>query len=100
MEKGTLSALAILMFIVASSVASAAAVPGTDLHFNGGQTGTHVFSEITDTNISNAQKWKVNAIVKVCNSTTQSGFFNDKASIREKRTLWCNENSGYDYYAR
>lgn len=99
-KQGSLSFLALLLFVVTSNVVNAAAVPGTDLHFNGGQTGDHVFSEITDTNLKNKQKWKVNAIVKVCNSTKQSGFLNDSAQTRDKRSFWCNETAHYDYYAR
>lgn len=99
-KKGTLSIAALLIFVITSSVVSAASIAGTDLYFNGGQTGTHVYSEIWDTDTSNDQKWKVNAIVKVCSSTTQSGFMNDSASIRAERSLWCNETSHYDYYSR
>lgn len=99
-KKATLSIAALLMFTVSSVAASAAAISGTDLYFDGGQTGTHVYSDIWDTNTSNSQKWKVNAIVKVCNSTTQSGFFDDSASVRAERSFWCNESAHYDYYAR
>lgn len=99
-KKGLLTTIALLMFIITSSVASAAAVPNTDLFYDGGQTGTHVYSNIYDTNTKNNKKWKVNAIVKVCNSKKQSGFLNDSASVRDNRSFWCNETSSYDYYAR
>ncbi|GLC89197.1 hypothetical protein [Lysinibacillus piscis] len=101
-KKGTLSIIALLIFVASSMAVSAAtdSIAGTDLYFDGGQTGTHVYSDIWDTNTSNSQKWKVNAIVKVCSNTTQSGFKDDSASIREARSFWCNETSHYDYYAR
>lgn len=101
MKKPFLAFFAVLTFALSAGIVQAAAVPGTDLYFDGGQTGTYVYSSIYDTNTSNSQKWKVKAIVTVCgNVKTNGGFFNDSDYVSEPRSFWCNETASYDYQSR
>jgi len=101
-KKSLVTLIAVLTFgAVLSGVAFAGLVSGTsDLYYDGGQTGTYVYSGIEDTNLTNSTKWSVKAIVRVCGAEKADGFHNDSAYVSEPRTLWCNETSHYDYRSR
>lgn len=88
-----------LLMLVPLSV-SAAAISGTQLIYKGGQTGTHVYSDIHDTKPNDSIQYKVWAAVKVCGDTYNSGWKNDKAYKEAKRKWYCNETSHYDWYKR
>jgi len=96
----------VLLFTVGVGVASAGPVAGGKLYFNGGQTGTYVYSEIYDNDWSFSEgkiinddgyRYEVKASVKVCGSVTTSGWLPDYARITEDRKWYCNETAHYDY---
>lgn len=97
---------AVLFFTVGVGIAAAGPVNGGKLYFDGGQTGTYVYSNIYDKDWSFSQgkivnsdgfDFEVNASVKVCSSTTSSGWLPDYAYLSQDRTWYCNETAHYDY---
>ncbi len=68
-----------------------------ELYYDGGQTGTHVYSEIGETD-DHEKEWKVMAFVYVGDTKTTSGWNDDYAYASAKRVWYANETSRYDYY--
>lgn len=78
---------------------AATSVADGNLTFDGGQTSTHVYSEIWETK-KGAGKYNVQAIVKVGGATYKSKFQPERAYKSKERVWYANETSGYDYERR
>lgn len=96
----------VLLFTVGVGAASAASVAGGKLYFDGGQTGTTVYSTIYDKDWSfsdnkvvndDGYRYDVKASVKVCGSVSSSGWLPDYAYESEPRVWYCDETAHYDY---
>ncbi|MGE6574462.1 hypothetical protein [Paenibacillus sp. Y5S-9] len=96
-KRGLAALFAVAVFALTSVTVFAGAVAGGDLWYDGGQTGTRVFSDIYDNNKDDGRFYDVKASVMVCSSVTTSGWLPDKAYITAERSFWCNESSYYDY---
>jgi hypothetical protein len=99
----------VFIFTVGIGVAGAASVGGGALYYDGGQTGTYVYSKIYDKDYSvsegklvddDGKKFNVKASVKVCSAVTSTEWLPDYAYESEDRTWYCNESSYYDYRSR
>lgn len=88
---------AVAFFALTSVTVFAGPVAGGDLWYDGGQTGTYVYSSIYDNKPDDGRNYEVKASVKVCSSVTTSGWLPDSAYISADRSFWCNESSYYDY---
>ncbi|MHA6484978.1 hypothetical protein ACX1C1_24100 [Paenibacillus sp. strain BS8-2] len=89
--------LIVAIFAITAARVYAGPVAGGHLYFDGGQTGTFVYSHIYDHQPEDGNDYEVKASVKVCSSVTTSGWLPDSAYISADRSFWCNESSYYDY---
>lgn len=98
-KKISISILTVGVFIMPIT-AFAANVAKGELIFTGGQTSKVVYSDIRDAKPTNANKYKVLAIVKVGGEKYTSGWKNDQAYVQHARHWYTNETAHYDYYKR
>ncbi|GFN32916.1 hypothetical protein [Paenibacillus xylaniclasticus] len=99
-KRAFVTLLTIVIFALTAVAVSAGPIAGGDLWYDGGQTGTYVYSSVYDHKPDDNKYYDVKASVKVCSSVTTSGWLPDSAYASADRSFWCNETSYYDYRSR
>jgi hypothetical protein len=106
MKKIASTFLALVLVAGTAVTVNAASIKNGAINFDGGQTNSKVYSNISDAKTGyvgtadDGKYWNVKAIVKVGGNTYSSGFKQGKAYISKKRHWYTNETSGYETQLR
>lgn len=104
--KGMIIAMCIMLIIPLVAGAAGVGVNGGRLYFNGGQTGTKVYSEIYDSltsergTVEDDEYYNVIAYVKVGSTEYNSKWRQGYAYKSANRVWYANESSYYNYESR